>query len=176
MFGRMLVEKNYTLGREIQEVGLRFEDEPQLEQCPRGELRWLAAALNEISDDLLEGFNCSRKELLEILAYCRKSVEVYFFTTHQQHQANLHRPAFMLSEGFENERKELARILPVSYKRFMLIEHQRSSMDILVGFFKAGIIFQAECEHKGLNEDDQAEACKLVKTYTSTLFRQYARI
>jgi len=88
MFSRMLVDGNYGLGQKMQAVSRRFKEEAKLETISKDDLMWLSEALNEISDDLLLGFNCSRKELLEILAYCRKSVEQYFHNTHQQGNAN----------------------------------------------------------------------------------------
>ena len=84
MFRRMLVDSNYTLGKKMQVVCEKFYKDKQTSSASKDELRWLTAALAEMSKDLLQGFNCSRKELLEILAYCRKSVEEYFHTRHEQ--------------------------------------------------------------------------------------------
>jgi hypothetical protein len=51
-------------------------------------MNWLNQALNDISDTLLQGFICSKKELTSILAFCRQSVEEYFDNTHEQNNAN----------------------------------------------------------------------------------------
>ena len=34
--------------------------------------------IREITDDMLKGFNCTRKELLEILSHCRQAVEDFY--------------------------------------------------------------------------------------------------
>lgn len=88
MFSKMLVDSNYSLGQKILAVLNKFKGEERVENCSKDDIHWLHEALNEVSDDLLQGFNCSRKELLEILAYCRKSVEQYFHNIHRQHQSN----------------------------------------------------------------------------------------
>lgn len=54
-------------------------------------IRWLYRGLEEISDDMLMSFNCSRKELLKILGYCRKNVEEYYYAAHLQSKANSHK-------------------------------------------------------------------------------------
>jgi hypothetical protein len=64
MFSRMLVDSNYSLGQKIMSVLGKFKGEERVENCTKDDLHWLHEALNEISDDLLQGFNCSRKELL----------------------------------------------------------------------------------------------------------------
>lgn len=91
MFSRMLVDGNYSLGQKMLSVLCKLKDEQRVEDCSKDDLYWLHEALSEVSTDLLQGFNCSRKELLEILAYCRKSVEQYFYNIHHQHQANTNR-------------------------------------------------------------------------------------
>jgi hypothetical protein len=106
-----------------------------------------------VSDDLLQGFNCSRKELLEILAYCRKSVEQYFHNIHHQHQSNTGRRHEYDSEGFGDEIREISRIVPETLKQFLHLERVSTSMDILRGFFVTGLIFKAETEIKGITEE-----------------------
>lgn len=64
MFSRMLVDSNYTLGKKMQTVESKFKDETHIAASSKDEIRWLSAALAEMSKDLLQGFNCSRKELL----------------------------------------------------------------------------------------------------------------
>lgn len=64
MFSRMLVDSNYTLGKKMQTVCEKFNKEIQIEAASKQELKWLSHALSEMSRDLLQGFNCSRKELL----------------------------------------------------------------------------------------------------------------
>jgi hypothetical protein len=34
--------------------------------------------LKEVTDDMLKNFNCTRRELLEILCHCRTTVEDYY--------------------------------------------------------------------------------------------------
>jgi len=60
----MLVDSNYGLGKKMQTVCERFQKETHLEISSKEDLKWLSAALAEMSKDLLQGFNCSRKELL----------------------------------------------------------------------------------------------------------------
>ena len=61
MFSRMLVDSNYTLGKKMHLVCDKFKNESSVSSASKDELRWLSAALAEISKDLLQGFNCSRK-------------------------------------------------------------------------------------------------------------------
>jgi len=61
MFSKMLVDNNYTLGKKMKIVCDRFNKDTQLVSSSKEELRWLSAALAEMSRDLLQGFNCSRK-------------------------------------------------------------------------------------------------------------------
>lgn len=112
MFSRMLVESNYTLGKKILTVFNKLKSEQSMENCSKSDIHWLHTALNEISDDLLQGFNCSRKELLEILAYCRKSVEQYYYNIHMQHQKNIGKMDIYDSDGFGNEIKMLGKLVP----------------------------------------------------------------
>ena len=88
MYSRMLVESNYSLAQKIAVVLNRYRNENRIENLSKEELRWLSDSMSEISDNLLQGFNCSRKELLEILSYFRKSVELFFHNLHHQSRAN----------------------------------------------------------------------------------------
>jgi hypothetical protein len=99
----MLVDGNYSLGQKILSILSKFKDEEKIDSCSKDDLHWLHEALSEISDDLLQGFNCSRKELLEILLYCRKSVEQYFHNIHHQHQANQGKMPDYDSENYVEE-------------------------------------------------------------------------
>lgn len=45
---------------------------------PETEAFITVGCIQEITHDMLQGFNCTRKELLDILCHCRKSVEDYY--------------------------------------------------------------------------------------------------
>lgn len=61
MYSRMLVESNYSLAQKIAVVLNRYRNENRIENLSKEELRWLSDSMSEISDNLLQGFNCSRK-------------------------------------------------------------------------------------------------------------------
>ncbi len=55
-----------------------------LEAIPKGDIclgtvEWIENMKNEVVEDMLEGFNCSRKELTQILCYCRIVVEEFLY-------------------------------------------------------------------------------------------------
>ncbi len=87
MFSRMLVDTNYSIGKRITIIVNQFKDKKNIEDLKFTELIWLNSAIGEVTEEMLEGFNCSRKELYEILGYCRKSVENYFYNCVEQNHA-----------------------------------------------------------------------------------------
>ncbi len=46
MFSRMLIDSNYTLGKKMQFVCEKFNQEDQIETAPKDKLRWLSEALS----------------------------------------------------------------------------------------------------------------------------------
>ena len=122
----------------------KFNKDVELTSASKEELRWLSLALGEISRDLLQGFNCSRKELLEILAYCRKSVEEYFNTRHNQHIANKGITTAKESSTFPSEIRELEKITPCTYRELLKLENAMTTMDVHRSMFMVGLIFRAE--------------------------------
>ena len=77
MFHKIFVDKNYSLGKKMQKF---ITEAPTLRSHNQ-----LVGGLNELSDDMLQSFNCTRKELLSILCYCRKSVEDYYHNRMYNH-------------------------------------------------------------------------------------------
>lgn len=76
MFGKMLLEEKYSIGKKTLEfVGLLRP----LQRVARQDVRWIEEMKNEVSSDMLRGFNCSRKQLNEILPYCRTVIEQFMY-------------------------------------------------------------------------------------------------
>lgn len=76
MFGKMLLETKYSLGGKVKDF---------LEKCrpitvERRDVEWLEQMKEEVSGDMLRGFNCSRKQLDGILPYCRHVVEEFLYS------------------------------------------------------------------------------------------------
>ncbi len=57
----MLVDGNYSLGQKILAILQKLKEEESIASCHKKDIHWLHEALSEVSDDLLQGFNCSRK-------------------------------------------------------------------------------------------------------------------
>lgn len=176
MFSRMLVDANYTLGRKMQLVCERFNSEAQIEAASKDELRWLSEALSEMSRDLLQGFNCSRKELLEILAYCRKSVEEYFHNRHNQQLANSGHEKYKGSLNFPAETQELLRLMPATFRQLSRLEDSSTTMDIFRSMFMVGLIFRAEVEVKAVSEESIGRGLFLIKQCFAEVMTEKSRM
>lgn len=72
MYHKIFVDKNYSLGLKMRR--LLEEGAEEIGELPREEAMLVVGGIREITEDMLKGFNCTRKELLEILCHCRKTV------------------------------------------------------------------------------------------------------
>jgi hypothetical protein len=176
MFSRMLVDSNYSLGKKMETVCDKYSGETQIASYSKDELRWLSSALAEMSKDLLQGFNCSRKELLEILAYCRKSVEEYFHTRHQQHTANSGRKSQKESAMYLLEVKELEKLVPATFRELSKMETASATMNIYRAMFMVGLIFRAEVEVKAISEESIGRCLFLIKHCFSGIIAEKSRV
>lgn len=76
MFGKMLLETKYSVGEKIEDF-LRM---CQPDTVERKDIQWLEQMKEEVSADMLRGFNCSRVQLDGILPYCRHVVEEFLYS------------------------------------------------------------------------------------------------
>ena len=61
MFSKMLVDKNYSIGKRMELIVSYFQEINSQKDKKMSHLLWLNQAISEITDEILEGFNCSRK-------------------------------------------------------------------------------------------------------------------
>ena len=57
----MLVDKNYSIGKRMELIVSYFKEINSQKDKKMSHLLWLNQAISEITDEMLEGFNCSRK-------------------------------------------------------------------------------------------------------------------
>lgn len=62
MFGKMLLEEKYSIGKKTLEF-VRVIKPIAGTRIDKQDIVWIEEMKNEISDDMLKGFNCSRKQL-----------------------------------------------------------------------------------------------------------------
>lgn len=76
MYHKIFVDRNYSMGRKM--LKLVSTSKEQLHEHSNKEAAIIIGGLREVTEDMLKSFNCTRKELLEILCHCRKTVEDYY--------------------------------------------------------------------------------------------------
>jgi hypothetical protein len=75
MFGKMLLEPKYSIGKKTYD----FLESCSPNSVKKSDVEWLEHMKNEITVDMLRGFNCSRKQLNDILPYCKGVVEEFLY-------------------------------------------------------------------------------------------------
>lgn len=75
MYSKMLLEENYSMGQKVNAFLSASNDSISLQN-----IEWIENVKNEMVSDMLEGFNCSRKELTQILCFCRTVVEEFLYS------------------------------------------------------------------------------------------------
>lgn len=75
MYGKMLLEQNYSIGKKVSEY--------YLHELPSSidyeDVVWVEGLKGELIEDLLKDFNCSRRELIDILCFCSMALENYLY-------------------------------------------------------------------------------------------------
>ena len=90
---------------------------------------------------MLKGFNCTRKELLEILCHCRQTVEDFY------HDRKFKLPS---REHLELERgsveAEVLEGIPQTVKAFQKMLTEINSTSLIRALFMLNYVFDVECE------------------------------
>lgn len=95
---------------------------------------------------MLQNFNCTRKELLEILCHCRKAVEDFYHNKKALYKSK----SELIFEQSEidnslNENENLLVSVPLTIKIFKGLIEEKNSFSIMRGFFFAQFVFNYEC-------------------------------
>ena len=77
MYHKIFTDKKYSIGRKMGRLLEEAGSEEIIGQQKTDSLI-IIGGIREITADMLKSFNCTRKELLEILCHCRKTVEDYY--------------------------------------------------------------------------------------------------
>jgi hypothetical protein len=75
MYSKMLLEEHYSMGQKVTSFLSVVSRTVSLQN-----IQWIEEVKNEMVEDMLEGFNCSRKELTQILCFCRTVVEEFLYS------------------------------------------------------------------------------------------------
>lgn len=162
MYHKMYVDRNYSMGRKMNKLVSNTKE--QLNEHSNKQAAIIIGGLKEVTSDMLKSFNCTRKELLEILCHCRKTVEDYY---HDRKFKLKSKEKIQFEKGLIET--EIAEKIPQTVKSFYRMLEETNSQKILRQIYLTNFIFHLECS---LTDIHEVQRIALGKKLGSTFSKQ----
>ena len=114
-------------------------------------VRWTEEMKNEMVQDLLKGFNCSRKELTEILPFCRSTIEEFLYSR------------IFLDEGEVKEVDATSTHFRNTVKQIQKLNYTVSPGQLQREFFWVSAAYETEYPSSGENRETLQELVRRVQ-------------